>query len=1697
MFLTSCVGTVKDANSKAGNILSSGSTSAAITFSGLTQANPISNSKVELFFYPATGDQNAITYEIYINGSPTPTQVSGKSLTANSKGLMMVVISHLTINTTYTFNMKAVITGTTSSALLDPTKALTAKTFANETADFQGISTVALGAGQSGKNTVIVTWLSATTLGTEISPRPNDPVAYEIKYISQLGGVLNLNNAKYSGPDRVTVQNPTPLSSSPALSTQTSATINGLNPGTTYFFQVRAIHTNYAIYGSDPNYKTEANTKYLTIKTLSTTDDAFTFSTNLVTLSHPLADAGLSKLNLAWLPAGGPFDHYSVCYTKLADPNDLTDHLQDTADFDFGVNNCQSKAANDTFQQISGLLSYAYYQVKVIACKNIACDFGNRIFSDLKSARVFTNVAPFGGIMTYDSPQDETSLNTIKVNFNPPVLSAGYINEFRMYCYSDANDHTGVRIDNLAKPTSGTGKTNCNGLTILTAFPNVPADFSTFSQIQIDLPAGGIDGIKQYCFSLVPTINDPSLVQSDVANAIVKCFTPQMKTPNILQFGGRDIACPAIGNAVHLTWPSPTGGLYSKYITFYQRKITGSEFFDFQAAIAEYTSGVSNHYQWIDPIDKTLNFLDLTGLLPGAKYNVGVIPYLNYGGSKLWAQYNYNVGECSLPLPTFKFQEWMQVFAIGPKEDGLTPPTLDANNNILRSYIPETINADDQPIEIATTVTSGTPIPTDATKLGTVNFDGIYGKYNAIDTNPTYQYSNTGIVKLMWQDISLYGGTDYLRNYYALDNGLAKSLRKYGYKVFRSDDNKMSWIDLTTKSSVNTYQSTTNSGLIQAVPYTWKPRNNATDLSAYAASFTDYSVKFSGTSGDTDRARVYYYKIVAVFNGSQLLNEDTSNPNHNIIKVVLPPRNMALVNRMMANRTICQEMNLPLLKGSGQYYACNYDGVGSKGLAPPYAVGSTVYDSGGDLLMDRFELGIPFTRGDSLATTASTSYFTGTKLTFAGAADNGSKFTGCFNDSSTYYEPNQGVGLSTGNYSYSHLIPGDCMGTDFSLSINNLASPCSDPTLVAKNGYTYPGSSDANNTEVNDCTNPNYVGQTLLNLANTNSLLFTENRFAPTQSEFAAVYYIRSNGGGYQLFNFPAGNSKFLQADISYSGPPSYINLSYLDSTNNLRARWLPTNRLFGNFSLGAAGSGFATAGNTVINLYDKSIAQIKSLLYDNSTVISPPDSQISSARYYTDTTPLARIFTSNAAKLPPATGFSMPQAQKICSTYKVQVGTETATTAYHSSIGTIDLTKRLMRKKEQTVAAAWPVTWNNSKVTTIEKGYDIDDTTMTTGCTGFEKSNINPNATFSLQKDSVLDLFIPLHISTTPPTLTGSSGINSSEACVSRFGIQDLAGNLREYISDQIFCDYLPQNTNAKSTIMIGTPDHPELSVPFTGGYLDLRNMTGWVNSLPTSGNCSVVEPGGVILDSSGSRSGHYTNGGVFNSIYLPDSTTLNTSVVSMTKSIDQASVLTNRNGDGSFLDFGSANLGPSLKEDHVFDLPSMYFNVPLGMPLTCTSGCDNSTGGSGNKLVATSYHAGLTGSSYNPTTTPIRDFPINNSTFSSSNIETIAVGFATTTSNANLHLPFQYPSGVNVNADPALNSFDYTTITTLDAAPGIPLYNYSWLVDRATPLSFTVGGSSSSEPGRYTFKMDGVAEVNNRATTDQGTRCVIMLDE
>ena len=1536
--LLSCVGTVNDKNNSESSIAGTKDRSASISFEGLVKVSAISDTKIEVFFREANDAPTDIIYELYVNNSSIPLNISPKTA-SRSGGLLKYTVTGLRNNSLYLFNMQAVYSGKASSNKLDPNKALWATTFINETANFIGITSAVNLSGTKGKTQIQLKWMPATI--TDNYNAGTDPYQYEISYIPEVdlnvsastGGISNINNINDPLRKTITIYatNANYLSTGGIIIGNGTYLEAALVPGKKYYFQVRSIHKNYSTLSlTDQAYKRELNTNYAYATTLIDSD-SFNFTltsaqalsqSSLLSLSGPVGVSGLTSLYVSWIPATGLFNNYLVCYKINSTTSDVLGALA-TSSF-INTNNiitvqgsadigCKKVVADLNYLLISGLTFNSKYQVKVIACKTDACETNNRIISSTIDIKQITAaVAQFNGVVDLLNPTSfstASELNRVKLTFAPPIKNTGHITKMEVRCHNGSTDTTGYVLS--VTPLVLTGGNLCDGLSLSST--TIPVDnsaessfyASTVNNVVVQITTD-IDGNTQRCFSITPQIvSGGTTIQG---NKLIRCSMPRINKLNLVQFPGKTLGCSLDGsNNLQVNWNLATGGLLSGYRVFWFEK-PQTESFNFSVARAESGTAISTfpgviqnptagHKYYYYDIQNTISTYSIPSskLEAGKTYSIGVIPILNRTSSIDYGDDNFGIDDCKIPLPNAKFVEWVDLFAVGPKQDGLTP--LGSPR-----FLYEKLDVDGIPIEESSAVLSD-PLQNDAYRNA---HDGTYGLFS----NSKMKISNSGIIKLSWKDITLLGGSATFTNLQINESNSnpSKHDRKYGYKILRSIDGQKTWVDLTSDADTTSGQTAANSGYIYS------------DAISGIASFTDYSVATSGTDPnypDADRARIYYYKIVPIYNGNELIYTDSTNPTHHIVRVTLPPKNMALVHRLIANSTLCNELSKSIDKTIGRNYSCSYNGLGSKGTQ----IGNTIIDQGGDLLVDRYELSCSFTRGpvSNISTLPEHENF----------ADN--KFSGCLAPSSAgLYEPGNVSGSGSAS-DYKKILNGDCFGSDPYESYLDLGSSC-DNRSYGVSYYIYPGSTIQTISNCSDLKNSDDLADVI-----------------PTQSEFGAVYYSRSMHSTQIASHLPILGAGGNIAIANGPSPSScMINLPYNNTSGHWRPRWLSLNSLFGRLKLD---SQILENNNISKNTISDILANNK--LYDSSTVKVPSlgDNPLPLAArgINVDKTPLVRIMTSNASKLPPLTGLTQDQYQQVCSSYKIEVGYGIGTNLF-SKIES--KTKRLLRRSEFVVSTAWPSLYPDAKKLQLENGKDYSPYSspperVKKSCNTVDKvdSNQNQQGLNSVTAGESFSALFPQRNRggtsiSTAPFLTGSSLIDidtdilpqfSTEKCVSRFGVQDLIGNMQELLSDRVFC-------NAD-----------DFKMTFQGPLLDSvtyfdRDAIDQISSMVDvtgSVNCSITAP----LSQTPSTYPNNTEGDTINEITTFLERAIDT-IVTRPKTHDQKSVLTARNGDGNFLTFGPDEIMPSLAIADSIKNGTTYFNTLLGLPLACVAeSCDDSS--------------------------------------------------------------------------------------------------------------------------------------------------------
>lgn len=1836
----SCVGTLENKN--AIKTETAKTATPTLNFSGVTAAIPISDSKVDVYFNAGSGNSADLKYLIYVNDSKNPIEVSGNKVFPSlaRPGEFKYTVERLKVNTSYSFSVgvKDTKTGLQSNV----NKSLSAKTFLNLTANFNGILSAKPLEGSLGTTKMLLKWIPAVTNGGILGAMAEDPVAYRISYIRAEDGSAtdllsegNPNVVTYisDATDATLIKTSTDpkllKNLKKTINATTSVIIPDLLPGNKYYFLVRAIHTAYVDYRLLAGYEYEKNLNIFEAMTLEPLAPV-TWNETSVVASIVADDPTLSRKNLNWDAASGPFKKYRVYVRSLGGANNPATSPDLTA-IDLAINNGTAMPANNfglviapdqPFIQLSSLNPYEYYNVVVATCLSDTCNTAEqKIISPIVNFQVLPIIAPFYGLVKIENPISSTSLDKISLKFDPPVMSAGFLTDIEVYCMPSA--FSNPQTDSVLLTTSVTsslviaGKANCEGLTRITS---TPANLSSFSSIEIQShatkpflqPGFEISGLD-YCFAVVPVIkNGATVIHRDLANMVTKCSFIQKKLPTILEFPGSKKVCSELGsNSLVVQWDKPASGIYNGFSVFWRKNTGGA--FQFADAITDPATVInpvmpfsvqSGKYYRQDILNPNATSFTIQGLEAGARYQYGVLAHDKQGVLFNYSEINTNINDCSISMPVAQFGEWVEIFAVGPKEDGRNAFT---SKGYKANFLAEALNDYGQPVEVNVD-TDGNLTTEHLDIYGNLTATTFNGAYGAIDNNPAKNnkmFSNQGIIRIAWKDITFSGGgslNDLTAAYDKIRDAVTvtKPNRKYGYHVYRSADNQESWVKLTGSADVQTPD---NLGLLHPSPYyEWKRANDgylsgsSTNDNAYfdgsgsvkfnGVIFTDYSVAASqptDASHTTERARVYYYKVVPVVNGIEVKLANGPSGSiipQNIIRVVLPPPNMSFVSRLIANRQTCLELGKIPSKDVSTYYSCPYTGVGSKVLNGPAVKGDSVfvYDVGQDFMIDRYELGCNITRGST--DPDNSTLITATELDqFVGDAGDGSKFSGCFfeqedtdhlqgyNATPVTLDLDDGVdrdSVAPPVYSTNRMLrKGDCLGySSKSIKVGNYQYMINYPGLYGAPVTDSTGLTDFFTVYSDDLTK--YA------------------KFA-AQSEYAAVH-----------FN--------LARDYTSNWYPAYLDLHAKGGTDankvrlrttargksscsvnlpvqvgaKVKPRWIPVNSL--SHLRFYDGDGIAPVAPVDFSIVNKSMKDIKdtslvdNYLYDDSGNKVPTDNNIpANSLRFSDSTKLGRVVSSNAAKMPPLIGLDQVSGQEICSTYEVEVGMENA--GVWTKIKD-KKAKRLMRRNEGIIAGAWPNYFKEGMARRVVDGFGkltriypennrhnitpnppgsenipplVDAVKVEQGAPNISQINF-ANPTLTRPKEEIqggcnsyerqteydaLATVSPIEImpgnlyktniyraeasGTRSYFLTGSSYFDNdaalpgpddyftqSQLCTSKFGLQDLVGNVKEISGEKIYCNSAAVTLGAKIGLYnanASTEVDPRVEAGSQLYRKDLVTAKGYISDLSYQdemGSCSVVSD--TADRSPASMLVVFTDGASIFKTLLDMWGSFTDLVNSVFRNQhDPRSVENLRSADGYFLDFGDIAIGAPLihgDELAIYNNPNLsnkspYFSPVIGLPLKCPDtvcGTILTPPVSDNKKVSTQT-LNLGGS------LDVPNFPIGNSQIASD-------GVLETEDEDRWRLPGSYPEAllsnvVNAIVRPGMGA-DYASVA--DYAPladgPFDIARARWATDYSEPFRFfNFGSINDAGSGRYSVGVHGDV-IQEQYYRKSGARCAISID-
>jgi hypothetical protein len=631
MLLAGCVGVIeelKPPTTKGQDIPTS-----VLPFQGIHAAVPISNERVEVFFFPASGTPDTITYVISYDGSPNPETVPGETLRPDFRGLLRHTIKGLTIDSSYSFKVEAFdSTGRSSSS----NKVVSAKTFSNKTAIFDGVGSVNNTSGSDSFFSLTVNWTEAIRLGNDFIANEVDVYEYVITILD--GDFLSpadLFNPIYTEPLRRQLIVP---------GNQKSRKVTGLRPGTEYHIHVAAMHHGLTQpYGANPSYLSESNSRYITMSTLANDESGVIYEPSNITANRLNGSAGLTSARVEWDAVVGGFDHIRIYYAPQSIAFNQNTHVQSLcAGPAPGIDiPCKKMGFNDLSTIVTGLAPLTLYEFNVLICMDADCSA--RFTFNAVTTYTDPGVANFNGVLAINDPANVNELGSLNIIIDPIDLNSGNINGLIVELMERTAGDGPFADTILNHPTDDDLNT--------TQFEVLDFDYTNAQSIRVR----GINSTSPipYCFKVYPyTYDESNEIVMHSTGVVPFCHGPSLSTPTAAQFQGIasnivDLFFPS----VTLTFTAPTSGLYSEYRLFYRYFPTGDTVTNF--SFSDAVNNQAGYFYYQIPSSAELFTLDF---LPPGTYQFGLLsnfPSLssptNPGGG--FSDFNANINIVTIPEP--------------------------------------------------------------------------------------------------------------------------------------------------------------------------------------------------------------------------------------------------------------------------------------------------------------------------------------------------------------------------------------------------------------------------------------------------------------------------------------------------------------------------------------------------------------------------------------------------------------------------------------------------------------------------------------------------------------------------------------------------------------------------------------------------------------------------------------------------------------------------------------------------------------------------------------------------------------------------------------------------------------------------------------------------------------------------------------
>jgi hypothetical protein len=631
----SCVGTVQDTDIPKTVIQTKQGSS--FTFAGVSEAYGISQDKIEVFFYPATGGNGKFDYIIFVGDLPIPYSVPSDVLIPDYLGRLKFTVTGLEQAQAYVIKVEA--RDQTTQVKLTNDETTMASTFSNQVADFSGISSVSNPQGVDGLDSIKVRWAHAYYNYADLTnTTPTDPVSYEITALNS--DLLKPNSfhdrTKGEADGRY-------VKLFDYNQNQSDVTLRGLPSGKKYYVRVRAIHRNSFDDVSNDRLRGEKNTNYLEISTLSSSTPEFNTNSVLVTKNSGIAVT--SSLIVSWGTVNGVFDHFRLYYQDVT-PGIVTNppsfseaNIASTCISGTIVGGflCKKVDSNSLSATIANLNALSTYRVYLVVCQDIQCT--NKLISLPKTGTTTPTLGGFTGIKSISTARNVNEVGKLTLNYSVPDFTLGYFDGFVIAFKTDVNF--------VANPDLITEDTYTGTITY-DSFNYVYDNSITVNNVSY------FDGITK-CFNISPFVYNANQTKTWYNNEKWSCVVPTILAPNKDEFTGFRSGTPSIGTVsnpgnIFFRWTKPSSGVFTKYEIIYKKVSSVSESFNFSTAISEINSGGTTNYKRLFLSDY-LEEYTLPNLVPGT-YKIGILTYylnpLDATNSVYRSEYNDRFLTCEI-----------------------------------------------------------------------------------------------------------------------------------------------------------------------------------------------------------------------------------------------------------------------------------------------------------------------------------------------------------------------------------------------------------------------------------------------------------------------------------------------------------------------------------------------------------------------------------------------------------------------------------------------------------------------------------------------------------------------------------------------------------------------------------------------------------------------------------------------------------------------------------------------------------------------------------------------------------------------------------------------------------------------------------------------------------------------------------------